>query len=129
MPDPRLLKTFLAVAAGLSFRQAAKELHYAPSSVSSQIKALEEELGVPLFDRTGRLVVLTEQGRRLLAHARRLTDLAAATRHIVTGGDDGKLVWSREGEAVLLAQTKGQWIDAVAASAADAAKTATPRKR
>jgi DNA-binding transcriptional LysR family regulator len=88
MPDPRLLKTFLAVAAGLSFRQAAKDLHYAPSSVSSQIKALEEELGVPLFDRTGRLVVLTEQGRRLLGHARRLTDLTAETRRIVTGGDD-----------------------------------------
>jgi DNA-binding transcriptional LysR family regulator len=88
MPDPRLLKTFLAVAAGLSFRQAAKDLHYAPSSVSSQIKALEEELGVPLFDRAGRLVVLTEQGRRLLGHARRLTELTAQTRRIVTGGED-----------------------------------------
>jgi DNA-binding transcriptional LysR family regulator len=88
MPDPRLLKTFLAVAAGLSFRQAAKDLHYAPSSVSSQIKALEAELGVPLFVRSGRAVVLTEQGRRLLGHARRLTDLAAQTRRLVAGGHD-----------------------------------------
>lgn len=87
MPDPRLLKTFLAVAAGLSFRQAAKDLHYAPSSVSSQIKALEEELGVALFDRAGREILLTEAGRRLLGHARRLTALDAQTRRVVGGGD------------------------------------------
>lgn len=88
MIDPRLLKTFLAVAAGLSFRQAAKDLHYAPSSVSSQIRTLEEELGVPLFERTGRNVVLTEQGRRLLGHARRLLDLADQTRRIAAGDTD-----------------------------------------
>lgn len=88
MTDPRLLKTFLAVAAGLSFRQAAKDLHYAPSSVSSQIRSLEEELGVALFERTGRSVVLTEHGQRLLDHARRLTDLADQTRRIVAGVPD-----------------------------------------
>jgi DNA-binding transcriptional LysR family regulator len=88
MTDPRLLRTFLTVAAGLSFRQAAKDLHYAPSSVSSQIRSLEEELGVALFDRTGRNVMLTEQGRRLLGHARRLTELADQTRRIAAGDSD-----------------------------------------
>jgi DNA-binding transcriptional LysR family regulator len=70
MTDPRLLKTFLAVAAGLSFRQAAKDLHYAPSSVSSQIRSWKRNIGVALFERTGRSVVLTEHGQRLLDHAR-----------------------------------------------------------
>ena len=37
---------------------------------------------------------------------------------VVTGGDDGKVVWSREGEAMLLATAKGQWIDSIAASPA-----------
>jgi len=87
MPDPRLLKTFLTVAAGLSFRQAAADLHYAPSSISTHIKALEEELGVPLFERTGQSVILTEQGRRLLGPAKRLTELAEQTRRIVVEGD------------------------------------------
>lgn len=92
MLDLRLLKTFLAVAAGLSFRKAAQDLHYAPSTVTSQIKALEDELGHPLFDRTGRRVLLTEHGQRLLRHARRLVDLEAETRRLLSGDGDGPAV-------------------------------------
>ncbi len=89
MLDLRLLQTFLVVAAGLSFRKAAQNLHLAPSTVTGQIKALEEELGHTLFDRTGRRVLLTGHGRRLLRHARRLVDLEAETRRSLGGdGDD-----------------------------------------
>lgn len=87
MLDLQLLKTFLAVAAGLSFRQAAETLHYAPSTVTAQIKALEEDLGVPLFDRLGRQVLLTEHGQRLLHHARRMMDLEAETRRVLLDGE------------------------------------------
>ena len=89
MLDLRLLKTFLAVAAGLSFREAARELHLAPSTVTGQIQALEEELGQPLFDRAGRRVLLTGHGQALLGHARRLMDLEAEARRVLTGDGDG----------------------------------------
>ena len=81
------LTTFLAVAGRLSFRRAAEALHYAPSTVSAQVKALEEELGAPLFERLGRRVLLTEAGRRLLPHARRMADLAAEARACLGTGD------------------------------------------
>lgn len=58
----RHLKTFLTVARLLSFNKAAERLHYAQSSISAQIQALETELGVQLFDRLGRRILLTEAG-------------------------------------------------------------------
>jgi len=63
----RQLKTFRTVAQLLSFKQAAEYLHYAQSSISAQIQALEEELGVQLFDRLGRGILLTEAGVILLS--------------------------------------------------------------
>lgn len=91
MLDPWQLRTFLAACAGPSFRQAAQELALAPSTVTTRIKALEECLGVRLFDRVGGSVVLTEHGRRLLGHARRLLDLEAETRRRMAGDDDDGL--------------------------------------
>jgi DNA-binding transcriptional LysR family regulator len=87
--DTQKLKTFLAVAAGLSFREAARTLNYAPSSVTAQIKTLEAELGARLFDRLGRAVTLTEQGQILLSHARRLLDLEAEARAALLQPDGG----------------------------------------
>jgi DNA-binding transcriptional LysR family regulator len=63
------LKTFRLVAATGSFTQAAAALHYAQSSVTAHIQALEGDLGVQLFQRLPRRVVLTAAGARLLKEA------------------------------------------------------------
>jgi DNA-binding transcriptional LysR family regulator len=60
------LVVFRAVAEQLSFRKAAEELYLTQPAVSLQIKALEEDIGVQLFDRTGAHIALTEAGRILL---------------------------------------------------------------
>ncbi len=83
--DLRQLATFRTVAGTLSFTRAALELNYAQSSVTAQIQALEEELGVRLFDRLGRRVVLTAAGNRLLVYAGRILKLADEARAAVAG--------------------------------------------
>jgi len=76
----RQLKTFRAVARLLSFSRAADQLGYAQSSVSTQILGLEEELGVRLFDRLGRRILLTQAGETLDRYAARMLDLAEETQ-------------------------------------------------
>ncbi|MBM9511951.1 LysR family transcriptional regulator [Desulfogranum marinum] len=84
----RQLKTFLVVADLLSFSQAADTLNYAQSTVSSRIRTLEEELGVPLFDRLGKRVALTEAGRIMVRYAKKLTDMEAETFAEVAGWEE-----------------------------------------
>ncbi|MEI0740181.1 LysR family transcriptional regulator [Paenibacillus sp. JTLBN-2024] len=62
----RQLVTFRTVASTLNFSRAAEALNYVPSNVTMQIKALEDELGVRLFDRLGKQLVLTHAGKRFL---------------------------------------------------------------
>ena len=76
----RQLKTFQAVADLLSFHRAAGQLHYAQSTVSAQIMALEEELGVRLFERLGRRVLITPAGEELYQYARKMLDLETEAR-------------------------------------------------
>ena len=75
----RQLRSFQSVANLLSFNKAAAQLHYAQSSISAQIQALEEELGVQLFDRLGRKVQLTEMGVQLLQYTDKILDLVDET--------------------------------------------------
>lgn len=84
----RQLRTFRAVGRSLSFTRAAAELGYVQSSITAQVQALERELGVPLFDRLGRRVVLTDAGRRLLEYASRLVELEEEARARVSGSDE-----------------------------------------
>jgi DNA-binding transcriptional LysR family regulator len=74
------LKTFVAVAAEGNLTRAAERVFTSPPAVSAQLKALEEELGVRLFDRTTRGMALTPAGQRLLAEAER-TIAAARAMH------------------------------------------------
>jgi LysR family transcriptional regulator, cyn operon transcriptional activator len=65
----RHLRYFTAVAGALSFTRAALRVHVSQSTLSHQIRQLEEELGVSLFDRTVKQVTLTEEGETFLAYA------------------------------------------------------------
>jgi len=79
----RHLATFTAVAEEGSFTRAAGRLHVVQSAVSSNVRALERELGVKLFDRSTHRVQLSEAGRAFLPEARRTLAAAAAARDAV----------------------------------------------
>ncbi len=67
----KAIQIFVVVAETCSFRKAAEVLHRSQSAVSTQIKLLEEQIGVSLFHRTTRRVQLTAEGEQLLGHAQR----------------------------------------------------------
>ena len=68
--EVRQLQIFCALAEELNFTRTAERVHTVQSNVTSQIKALEDELGVQLFDRLGRRVALTDAGQRFHPFAR-----------------------------------------------------------
>nr|WP_246314746.1 LysR substrate-binding domain-containing protein [Kineococcus aurantiacus] len=86
----RRLEYFVAVAEQGSFSAAARSLHVAQPPLSTQVRALERELGADLFDRSGRTPGLTAAGRALLPEARRILAaydrLATTARHAREGG-------------------------------------------
>ena len=69
----RQLRVFLEVAQHGSMTRAAESLHLTPPAVSMQVKELEAQVGLPLFDREGRQVSLSTTGEYFLVHAKRLT--------------------------------------------------------
>jgi DNA-binding transcriptional LysR family regulator len=76
----RQLEHFVAAADELQFTRAAQRVHVAQSTLSASIRALERDLGVPLFRRTTRRVELTDAGRVFAADARRVLAVAAEAR-------------------------------------------------
>ena len=79
------LRTFRAVAEALNFTRAAERLHLTQSAVSHQIKALEAQVGEPLFIRGRRGARLSEAGRRMLDHAIPVLDAADTLQEAVEG--------------------------------------------
>ena len=75
--DLRSLNTFIQVAELASFTKAAERLGYSQPTISFQIRQLEEELGVRLFDRIGHTVSLTAEGREALSYAQRICRMAS----------------------------------------------------
>src|ERR1700754_2794000 len=84
MLDFELLRTFVAVADCSGFHRAAERLNLTQSIVSQEIKRLELKAKRPLFRRTTRSVLLTDDGEMLLGDARRLLQLEEAARHRLT---------------------------------------------
>jgi len=90
----RQLQVFASAARHLSFARAAEELHLTQPAVSMQIKELENAVGLPLFDRSGRKIALTTPGEYFLVHARRMLAAlkdAADTMARMKGVESGRL--------------------------------------
>jgi DNA-binding transcriptional LysR family regulator len=90
MLDLELLRSFVSVVDAGGFTRAGERVHRTQSTVSQQIRRLEEDLGQTLLNRDGRAVTPTEAGERLLSYARRLLALAEEARDVVARpGPDG----------------------------------------
>ena len=95
LPPLNAVRAFEAAARHLSFTRAAEELHVTQSAISHQVKALEEYLGLKLFHRLNRALVLSEEGREYLPTVRRVFDqLYEATKRLTESGGRGKLTVS-----------------------------------
>ena len=78
----RHMQTFLQVAATRSFTKAAETLGYSQANVSFQVRQLEDELGVPLFDRIGKKAHLTQHGQMLIPHAQQIVSTATKVENL-----------------------------------------------
>jgi DNA-binding transcriptional LysR family regulator len=102
MLDSRL-RSFIAFAEEASFTRAAARLHLSQPALHVQIRRLGEELGFPLYRKDGRSLVLTAQGRGLLAFAREMHERSQAfldefggakPRHVVLAAGEGALLYA-----------------------------------
>jgi len=83
MLDLDLLRSFVSVVDAGGFTRAGERVHRTQSTVSQQIKRLEDDIGQPLLIRNGKDVTPTEAGEKLLSYARRLLSLAEEARDVV----------------------------------------------
>ncbi|WP_438405698.1 LysR family transcriptional regulator, partial [Aeromonas hydrophila] len=86
MLDPLLLRSFVAIIDTGSFTRAGERVHLTQSTISQQIRRLEQQLGCPLLARAGRQVVATAEGEKLLGLARRILALLAQAEEQVSEG-------------------------------------------
>ena len=92
--DPRLLRSFVVLAEELHFSKAAARLHMTQPALSQQIRRLELQLGVDVFERTRSSVRLSEGGRAILAPARNAVEAAESVEDMaaaVARGERGEL--------------------------------------
>ena len=93
----RNITTFVKIVEYNNFTKAAESLGYSQAAVTAQIKSLEAELGVPLFDRIGRGIALTEEGKTFLPYALDVLNAEEAARNSVRPAEElvGTLqIWS-----------------------------------
>lgn len=86
--DIRVLRYFLTVAKEQSFTKGAEQLHITQPTLSRQLAALEEELGTPLFIRSGRNITLTDEGVLLKRRALEIIDLEERTIDEIRGTEE-----------------------------------------
>ena len=84
----RNLITFIHVTEAGSFTKAAEQLDYSQSTVSFQIKQLEDELGCLLFERINHTITLTEKGRELVSYAHQVRALTEDFKESLTRDED-----------------------------------------
>lgn len=85
IPDWNHIRAFLATAETGSLSAAARQLRLTQPTLSRQVAALEEDLGVMLFERVGRALALTEAGQELLSHSRKMGKAADSLSLAATG--------------------------------------------
>ena len=93
----RQLQVFEKVASHLNYSRAAEELYLSQPAVSMQVKQLEENVGLPLFEQMGKKIFLTEAGRELLRYARSIAQQLAEMETVfdeMKGLEQGKLTLS-----------------------------------
>ncbi|MGD0615196.1 MAG: LysR substrate-binding domain-containing protein [Verrucomicrobiota bacterium] len=103
----RHLRYFVAVAEELNFRRAAERLRLAQPALSTQIKALEEELNVRLLERTTRSVALTQAGRVFLKEARGVLGAASQAEQLARKAEHGAVGTLRVG---VIAPAASPWL-------------------
>jgi DNA-binding transcriptional LysR family regulator len=81
----RQFRVFEAVADRLSFTQAAKALHLSKPAVSMQVKAIEEQVGLPLFEQLGKQIYLTEAGHEIHHYSRAIRQLLDEAEDVING--------------------------------------------
>lgn len=86
--DIKNIETFIRVAEIGNFSRTAEELGYAQSTVTMQIKQLEGEIGVPLFERQGKRVSLSKEGRQFLNYAYHIAKCTAEMKESFSGEKD-----------------------------------------
>lgn len=86
--DLRILRYFLTVAKEQSFTKAAEQLHITQPTLSRQLAAFEEELGISLFNRNGRTITLTDEGILLKRRALEMLDLEKRTLEELKGTEE-----------------------------------------
>src|SRR5437667_11072634 len=103
----RHLRYFVAVAEELNFRRAAERLRLAPTALRGEIKSLEDELGLRLFERTTRSVNLTHAGRVFLDEACAVLSAAAQAEQRVKKAEHGLVGTLRVG---VIAPAANAWL-------------------
>ncbi|MFC0522795.1 LysR family transcriptional regulator [Pontibacillus salicampi] len=86
--DQKQLTTFLTAAETLNFTKTANTLNYAQSSVTAQIKSLEESLGALLFERLGKRLVLTEAGHRFKKYAEKMVKMSEEAKMAISSENE-----------------------------------------
>lgn len=90
----RQFHIFEAVASHLSFTQAARALHLSQPAVSMQVKQLESQVGLPLFEQMGKQIYLTEAGKEIQHYSRRVGQLLTEVEEVIDelkGAHQGQL--------------------------------------